>query len=202
MNRLGRLLLFSTLFSLATAAARAEQQWIKPTPEELSMTSQPQVPGASAVYLNRDETTDDKLHVFTIYVRLKVLNDLGKENANVELKYAHDSAGSSIKIEDIQGRTIHSDGTVIPFTGKPYDKLIEKTKDVKIMAKVFTLPDVEVGSIIEYRYRLSLDDNWFLAPQWYIQSNLFTRKAHYTWRPTDQQLVSSEDGGQLTNAIA
>ena len=44
------------------------------------------------------------------------------------------------------------------------------------MAKVFTMPDVEVGSIIEYRYKLRYDDNWFKAPDWYIQSDLLTRK--------------------------
>jgi hypothetical protein len=33
--------------------------WTKPTPEELSMTSQPQVPGAAAVYLYRQEITHD-----------------------------------------------------------------------------------------------------------------------------------------------
>jgi Domain of Unknown Function with PDB structure (DUF3857)/Transglutaminase-like superfamily len=165
------------------------------------MTSQPQVPGASAVYLNREETTDDKLHMFSIYVRLKVLNELGKEFGNVELQYAHLSGGS-LNVEDIQGRTIHPDGTIIPFSGKPYDKLVEKTQGVKFMAKVFSLPDVEVGSILEYRYKLRLDDNWFMAPQWYIQSNLFTRKAHYSWKPTDHQLITSDDRGQVTNAVA
>ncbi len=56
------------------------------------------------------------------------------------------------------------------------------------MAKVFTLPDVEVGSIIEYRYKLRLGDHWFRAPTWYIQSELYTRKSHYLWKPTDEQL--------------
>ncbi len=69
------------------------QQWIAPTPEELSMTSQPEVPGASAVYLYREETTDDKLHMFSIYVRLKVLTERGKEFGNVELNYEHVSDG-------------------------------------------------------------------------------------------------------------
>src|SRR5271170_3977364 len=154
MNHSGRSLfrlsLLSALISLPAAIAHADQQWTPPTPEELSMTSQPQVPGASAVYLNREETTDDKLHMFSIYVRLKVLNELGKEFGNVELQYAHASEGGSVTVEDIQGRTIHPDGTVIPFTGKPYDKLIEKTQGVKFLAKVFSMPDVTVGSIIEY----------------------------------------------------
>ena len=205
MNILGRTLLrlslLSALISLSTASARA-QQWTAPTPEELSMTLQSQVPGAAAVYLNREEITDDKLHMFSIYTRIKVLTDLGKEFSNIELNYAHFSQGGNATIDEIQGRTIHPDGTIIPFTGKPYEKLIEKGQGVKVMAKVFTMPDVEVGSIIEYRYKLRYDDHYFIPPDWYIQSNLFTRKAHYTWRPTTQSLVSNDDRGQLTNSIA
>ncbi len=178
------------------------QKWIEPTAEELKMTSQPEVPGAAAVYLNRDEFTDDKLHYFAIYIRLKVLTDKGKDYSNVELSYANRSGGGGYNVDDIAGRTIHSDGKVIPFTGKPYEKLIEKTQTEKHMAKVFTLPDVEVGSIIEYRYTLRYDDHYFISPSWFIQSDLFTRKAHYKWKPTGEQLVSSDDRGQLTSTIA
>jgi hypothetical protein len=198
-----RLLCFSVLSALALIATPLTRaQWTVPTPEELSMTSQPEVPGAPAVYLFREETTEDKLHMFSTYVRLKVLTEGGKDYANVELNYAHFSEGSSIVIDNIEGRTIHPDGTIIPFTGKPYDKLVQKTQGVRFMAKVFTLSDVEVGSIIEYRYKLRLDDNWFSAPQWFIQSSLYTRKAHYTWKPTDQQLISSEDDGAPTTSIS
>src|SRR5260370_7345347 len=79
-----RLSVFSALISLSAAPALA-QQWIAPTPEELSMTAQPEVPGAPAVYLYREETTDDKLHMFSIYVRLKVLTERGTDHGNVEL---------------------------------------------------------------------------------------------------------------------
>ena len=192
--------LFSALALFATPLTRA--QWTVPTAEELSMTSQPEVPGAPAVYLFREETTEDKLHMFSTYVRLKVLTERGKEYANVELDYMHYSEGSSIIIDNIEGRTIHPDGTIIPFTGKPYDKLVQKTQGLRVMSKVFTLPDVEVGSIIEYRYKLRLDDNWFMAPKWFIQSPLYTRKAHYTWRPTDKQLISTEDDGAPSTSIS
>jgi hypothetical protein len=191
--------LVGTLLTLASSLAHA--QWTAPTPEELSMTSQPEVPGAAAVYLFREETTEDKYHMFSVYVRLKVLTDRGKEHANVELNYASNSDGARANIADIQGRTIHPDGTIIPFTGKPYEKLIEKTHDVKFMAKVFTMPDVEAGSIIEYRYKMRYDDNYFIAPSWYIQSDLFTRKAHYLWKPTGKTLVSNDDRGQLTSGV-
>jgi hypothetical protein len=192
--------LIGTLLAVVSPFARG--QWTQPTSEELSMTVQPEVPGAAAVYLFREETTDDELHMFSTYVRLKVLNEKGKEYSNVELNYASVSDGGSSSITDIQGRTIHPDGTIIRFTGKSYNKLIEKTHGVKIMSKVFSLPDVEVGSIIEYRYKNRIPDNYFEAPQWYIQSDLYTRKAHYIWKPTNEQLISSDDEGKLTNAIS
>ena len=192
---------FVTVLALASPRAHADQ-WTTPTPEELSMTSQPEVPGAPAVYLFREETTEDKLHMFSTYIRLKVLTESGKKYANVELGYSSNQYGGSTSLDEIQGRTIHPDGTIIPFTGKPYEKLIEKTQGVRQMAKVFTMPDVEVGSIIEYRYKRRLEDNYFIAPQWYIQSDLYTRKAHYLWKPTSKTLVTNNGHGQLTNAIS
>jgi Domain of Unknown Function with PDB structure (DUF3857)/Transglutaminase-like superfamily len=209
MNHSGRSLfrlsLLFALVSLTPAVAHADQQWTPPTPEELSMTSQPQVPGASAVYLNRDETTDDKLRMFSIYVRLKVLNERGKEFGNVELHFAEGRGGGGFTIDSIEGRTIHPDGTIIPFTGKPYEKLVEKTQGIKIMSKVFSMPDVTVGSILEYRYKLRYDDMYVEAPSWYVQSDLWTRKAHYLWRPIDLSsgwTNVTNSRGQSTNIIA
>jgi Domain of Unknown Function with PDB structure (DUF3857)/Transglutaminase-like superfamily len=195
-------LVVTLLGQLTLVSLSAHAQWTPPTPEELSMTAQPEVPGAAAVYLFREETTEDDFHMFSIYVRLKVLTEKGKEYANVELEYASVAFGGGTSIADIAGRTIHPDGTIIPFTGKPYEKLVEKTQGVKVMSKVFTMPDVEVGSIIEYRYKRRLQDNYFQSPQWYIQSDLFTRNAHYVWKPTNKQLISNDDRGQLTNAIS
>ena len=192
---------FAALLILASPLARAEK-WMTPTPEELSMTSQPEVPGAAAVYLYREQITEDNLHMMHVYERLKVLTEGGKKYANVELGYSSSFDNGSIKIDDIEGRTIHPDGTIIPFTGKPYQKLVEKTRGAKYMVKVFTLPDVEVGSIIEYRYDQRLDDNRFMSPSWYIQSDLYTRKAHYLWRPTSEPLITSDGHHNLTNAIA
>ena len=186
MNVSGRLLSLSLLSALASLTSVAfSQQWTPPTPEELSVTSQKEAPGAPAVYLYREETTDDRLHMFSIYTRLKVLTDRGKEYSNVELNFVRGHFGSGFTVEDIQGRTIHPDGTIIPFAGKPYEKLVEKTQGIKVMAKVFTMPDVEVGSIIEYRYKLRYNDEYLQAPDWYVQSNLWTRKGHYLWMPID-----------------
>lgn len=184
-----KMLLLTLLLATVLPLAHADD-WITPTPEELSMTSQPQVPGASAVYLNYEEIARDDLHDFSVYARIKVLSEAGKDRGNVEIKYASWREGASFTIGDVRGRTIHSDGTIIPFTGKPYQKLIMKTNGVKVMSKVFSLPDVQVGSIIEYRYNIRYDDQYFVPPSWYIQTDLFTRKAHYVWRPTTHDLMN------------
>ena len=136
------------------------------------MTAEPKAPGAAAVYLYREETTIDADHTYSIYVRLKVLTEKGKDYANVSVQYGSQSDGFSYSIESLAGRTVHSDGTVIPFTGKPYQRLIEKTHGSKTMEKAFTLPSVEVGSILEYRYKLHFGGNWLVAPTWTVQQGL------------------------------
>ena len=122
-------------------------QFQQPTDEELKMTSDPKAPGAAAVYLNVEEVTDDPLHYHSFYARIKVLLEKGKELATVEIPYQR----GNFKVDDIKARTIHSDGTVIPLAAKPEDLLASKTTDKQIGRMVFTLPSVEVGSILEYR---------------------------------------------------
>ncbi len=136
--------------------------------------------------------------MFSYSIRLKVLTEGGKDYANVELPYGNDRVGFTV--DSIGGRTIHRDGTVIPFTGKPYEKLVEKGRGYKIKAKVFTLPAVEVGSILEYRYKLHYNDAYYSSPDWYVQGDLFIRKAHYSWKPTTQPI--DKEGEGLTNRVA
>ena len=158
-----------------SAANASADSWTKPTPEEFQMTAEPAAPGAAAIYLFRDELADDKLHIHITYVRLKILTEKGKEYADQEISYE----GAQFKIFGVEGRTIHSDGTVIPFSGKPYQKVLEKAGKEKYKATVFTLPDVQVGSILEYRYVLSYESNLVVSPRWYLQGPLYIRKAHF-----------------------
>ena len=176
--------------------------WQQPTAEELSMKVQPEVPGADAVVLFREETTDDreqsaslgdafgtdsKLNHHTLYERLKILTEAGKRYADVRIEYP----GSFFSIADVQGRTIHSDGTVIPFTGKPYQKNIGGSKNDTFVETVFTMPDVQVGSILEYRYVLRYNAMTAVPPQWYIQQDLFVRNASYRFLPSNHDLINS-----------
>ena len=169
--------LVGLLVLAAAPALRAQFQ--DPTPEELKMTSDPKAPGAAAVYLNIEEVTDDPTHFHSYYARIKVLQEKGKELATVDLPYFR--TGS--KVVAIKARTIHADGTIVPLEGKPDDLLMEKAGHLQFNHRVFNLPAVEVGSILEYRYEISYGDNSFWSPDWEIQQPYFVHKAHYGFTP-------------------
>jgi hypothetical protein len=152
-------------------------QFQQPTPEELSMTSEPKVPGAAAIYLYREETVDDNLHFHSVYVRIKVLGEKGKELATVSVPYPK----GKFSVTDVKARTIHSDGTVMPLEVKPSDLVEHKDANFQINKMVFTLPSVEIGSILEYRWQIRYDDDTLSSPDWEIQQPYYVRKAHYAF---------------------
>src|ERR1035437_1846165 len=72
----------------AAAPLVSHAQFSAPSTEELKMTSDPKAPGADAVYLFREETADDPHHFHTVYARIKILSERGKEAATVHVTYA------------------------------------------------------------------------------------------------------------------
>ena len=180
----------AVLYFAAVSPAVVYAQFQPPTPEELKMTSDPKAPGADAVYLNIEEIANDPLHYQSYYARIKVLTEKGKDLATVELPYLK----GNTKIADIKGRTIHSDGTIYPLTVKPEDLMVAKAGELQIGQKVFTLPNVEVGSILEYRYDLRYDDNEFSSPQWEIQGSHFVHAAHYSFTPFKEFMPQGTPG--------
>ena len=169
----------AVLLAFAISPVLVRAQFQTPNPDELKMTADPKAPGAAAVYLEVQEIDNDPLHYQSYYERIKVLTEKGKDLATIELPYLR----GDWKISDIKGRTIHPDGTIIPLEGKPEDLLSEKKGDFQLGRKVFTLPSVEVGSVLEYSYNIRYDDNHFSSPSWQIQRPYFVHKAHYQFTP-------------------
>jgi hypothetical protein len=153
--------------------------WPPIDPADLAVKSVPQQPGAAAVILLRNEDDNDPLHYHSTYERIKILTEAGREYADVELHYNR----KRFRIDSISGRTIHADGSIVEFQGKPFDKTVHKNRGVRYNVKAFTLPDVQVGSIIEYRYSLRYDDHRFYAPEWDVQRNLFQKQASFKFTP-------------------
>lgn len=153
--------------------------WLPATPEELAMKDNPLSPGSSAMILYREMITVDPESSESHYMRIKVFTEAGRKWANVEIPYPK----GRFRITDVKARTVHADGTIVNFEGQGFDKLVVKTKRVSFLAKTFTLPDVQVGSILEYRYTIRWDPNVLYATKWLVQHDLFTRKARFSVRP-------------------
>jgi len=174
-----RLSRVAALLILLASPALVRAQFQEPTQEELKMTAEPKAPGASAIYLYREEVTDNPNRTLSYYVRIKVLAEKGKELATVSIPYEKDVD----KVTQIEGRTIHADGSVVPLTAKSSDLMAIKTKDFQENSFTFTLPSAEVGSILEYRLKIERSMDWEFLPTWRIQTPYFIRKAHYSFRP-------------------
>jgi hypothetical protein len=161
--------------------------------EDMKFKEVPGQPGAPAAILYREEVDDDfQNHSHMTYVRMKILTEAGRRYADVIAGF---EKGWS-NIENVSARTIHADGGIVPFDGKVYDKEITKAHGIKIHAKSFTLADVQVGSIIEYRYYFRYYDQYFMAPQWVVQDDLWQKKVHFKYMPADtysKELMNSHD---------
>jgi len=180
--RLGAL---AALLLLAlTMSARADE-WQPISPGDLQMKAEPKAPTAAAIYLYRQVDRDDADSTETIYSRIKVLTDEGRKYANVEIPYLKGSGS----IHGLQARVIRPDGSIAEFDGTVYEKPLVKARGVKMMSKSFTLPNVDVGSIIEYRYRRSMLYGWAFNSRWLLSDDLFTRRAVFSLRPADGLLL-------------
>jgi hypothetical protein len=176
--RLGAL---AALLSLAVTMPARAADWQPITPEELQMKAEPKAPSAAAIYLYRQVDRDDANSTESTYSRIKILTDEGRKYANVELPYFK---GAS-RITGLQARVIRPDGSIAEFDGTVYEKPIVKARGVKVMSKTFTLPSVEVGSIIEYRYRRVMPSGWVFNSRWLLSDELFTRRAVFSLRPAN-----------------
>ena len=163
--------------------------WLPIDPADLKMTSEPKAPGAPAIYLYRQVDRKDATRAATEYnyVRIKILTEEGRQFANIEIPYYRQDA--SVNISNIRARTIRPDGTVVNFDGKVYDKTIEKTKGTKIRAKTFSIPDVQVGSIVEYHFNYDFEDHYIFDSHWVVSDQLFTRSAKFSLKPFPEWAV-------------
>jgi hypothetical protein len=190
------IILLYLLWFIPMSSGQLANDWQPVPKEDLALKDNPAAPGSSAMILERQIYTDDEKRVETEWVRIKIFTEAGRAYADVVIPYLV----KRTSVEDIRGRTVRPDGTVIPFSGAAFDKIIIKYKKFRYHAKVFTLPAVEVGSIIEYAYAVHwkdrfpdyvtnpgayiFKDGWTVpTTTWTIQQDLFTRHAVFVIRP-------------------
>lgn len=189
---LSSFLLLFCFFAVARVKAHADD-FPPLSPDELKMKADPKAPGAPAVVLFREYETDENEATETQYKRIKILAEDGKKFANVEIPFDR----GYFHFVMLKGRTIHPDGSVVEFDGKSYDKTVYKQGKIKVQVKTFSLPDVTVGSVVEYKYKLKWDGNVLYEPRWLVQDEVFEHDAKFRYIPFQGDVTT---GNSLYNA--
>jgi hypothetical protein len=167
--------------SYLPVAVRAGQGFQSVSPEELKMTSEPLAPGAPAIILYRQVDRDDNgltSHEDN-YFRIKILTEEGRKYADVEIPFVK----GINDVVHLHARSIRPDGSVAEFDGKVFEKSIVKARGLKYLAKTFTLPDVQVGSIVEYFYTYDFKEHMLYESHWILSHELFTKAARFSLKP-------------------
>ncbi len=195
--RLIRYLLVGFLFFGSALFADQKEDWLPVTQQDLQIKEVPGNPGAAAIQLYYADLMDETTNIEFIYTRIKILNDSGRKWADVEIPIVKDWTD----VRDLRARTIRPDGSIVEFTGKPFEKTIIKSRSIKFLAKTFTLPEAVPGSIIEYKYKYQWSGYYYLFrnERWIVQHDLFTVKEQFRYKPQGCSLILDSNGSRTTS---
>jgi hypothetical protein len=189
---------FCTLFVIIPAPRLAAQQktltpeefinWLPVTDADRALKSPMVEKDAGAeVLLWRVRIVDELLgnnvdlqRVLYNYVRVKIFDDKGKEKlSTIDLTY-HEPGN----IMSVAGRTIEPDGTIVELDRQAVHKrdLIRAGRATE-RAVSFSMPGVQPGAIVEYRWRQTEDDNRFRYFRLHFQRDLPVERVTYYVKP-------------------
>ncbi len=161
-------ILFSVGMSLLPQFLIA-RDWDPIDPSILKLESPRIDPGADAEALFWQVWLDDRLlggrqrqTVETHYLRIKIFTERGlEEQTTIDVT----EASSEIEVSGIKGRTIKPDGRIVELErAAVFERLVARADGVKVSMRSFSMPNVEVGDIIEYQW-VEYRDNTFVRYQ-------------------------------------
>jgi transglutaminase-like putative cysteine protease len=132
-------------------------KWDPIDPKELALTSPSVERDADAEALLWDVQVADEFvahsdlqTVYQHHLRIKIFTDRAREaQSRVDIPHS-----GSVRIRDVEGRSIKRDGTFVELKGSDvFERDLAKAGGVKVRATSFVLPAVETLGIIEYRWR-------------------------------------------------
>lgn len=182
----------------------------KPTDEEMSMTSYQADPDADAVLLYSScvryyTLTEKGFKIRSEHKgRIKILKESGKRFADRFLKY-YDHEGDLYK-EDIHGlkaTAYNMEDGKLTKTKMTNDMEFRERLDKDYIQLKFTVPQVKVGTVIEYQYTEE-SDLFYIIDNWYGQFDIPVVLAEYDLTIPEYFLFHISDTGisKLTSKIS
>ena len=148
----------------------------KPTKEELEMTEYAPDPEAEAVILYSSTYLSytpvaNRLQLITHYKkRIKILKEDGKDWGDVEISI-YDAGTSRDIMSGLKGATYNMENGSVSKTKLNDDLKNEQRLNSYTIVKKFSMPNVRVGSVIEYEYDVKSDYLTGMDP-WYAQTSI------------------------------
>lgn len=183
MNRLLLMtisLLMATLF-LQTVAAQEKFKFGKISNEELTMTQYAPDTSAAAVFLYKQVETkftyNSTLGEFGTEAyheyRIKILKPEGKKYADITIPFfvSESSKGVKERINGIKAVAYTLENGKVKESELSKKYIFEEKSSGNWRIMKFSIPNVEVGSVIEYKYTHVSDDPYHLDP-WVVQGSL------------------------------
>jgi len=110
------------------------------------------------------------------HIRIKVLNDKGKDRADIHLPYINWKKDEDIKDITAQVYNLDPSGNIV-VTKLDKKQIFEKQINKRKAEKVFTFPDVKPGTVIEYKYKHT---NIGMM-NWYFQRSIPVKYSEFTF---------------------
>jgi transglutaminase-like putative cysteine protease len=147
--------------------------------EDLKLKKVPFDSTANAVVLREfgtasfqiDDNTGSNFISYEYHVSIKILNKQGFEEANVEIPLWTYGSNNQDEVDGITAVTINFNENGLSKTELDEKKIFTDKKSKYLNVKKFTMPNIQEGSIIEYRYRIKRP-YLFNFITWNLQSNI------------------------------
>lgn len=168
------------------AQVKENPKFGKPTNEEMAMSVYAPDTSAAAVvlYESRDVRYDYLGRDFKLFTdvkcRIKVLKDEGKDWANHSLTYIKksNSDGQREILTKLKACSYNLENGKVVKTKMDNSMVSEEKIDGSRLLTKFTVPQVKVGSVIEYEYTL-VSDYYFSIEEWKAQRSIPVACAKY-----------------------
>jgi hypothetical protein len=183
MNRIFTLLLLSAFCTAANAqtiTGPTTQPYGKVDKADLEMKTCDFEKDANAEVLfdkGSVSFTADFYLIFERHIRIKIFNDKGKSAASIRLMYW--GGGGMELLSKVEAETINLNGGNIEITKVDKKVIFLQPVDRSRSLLSFAFPDVQPGSIIEFKYSL-MTANLSDFPSWYFQDRLPTRYSEFS----------------------
>lgn len=180
-------LLISCMLAALCSLAFSQKKFSKITEADFALPAEASDSSVDAVFIYRIGDTHFEINEAGTFmqtetkVRIQILTEKGKEYANQNITYYYNEKGNSSNNDRVLSLTAASynlvDGKVVKTNMSNKYQFVEKVNDYYKRTK-FTIPEVKVGSIIEYKFTVQ-SPNYTKIPTWFLQQDDPVRYSYY-----------------------